>query len=177
MQALNQFSIPIKGLKFGIHEYDFKILKSFFDAFPNSLTKDGNLDTHLTLDKKTDHLDLVFTTKGTLASECDRCTANIDLPIESTINFIVKFSDEEKTDGELFFIPIESHEINVAEMIYEHLLLSMPLIKVYDCENENPIPCNQKVLDILNHDKKPEKVVKNNVFGDALKNLKITKTK
>ena len=178
MQALNQFSIPIKGLKFGKHEYHFEILKEFFDAFPESSIKNGQLKTHLTLDRKSNHLDLDFSTQGYVESECDRCTAQINLPIDASISFILKFSDDEVSDGEVFFAPTDSHEINVAEMVYEHIILALPLIKVYDCDSENPIPCNEKVLDVLEgQDSGPEEIVSNNPFGDAFKDLKITKTK
>lgn len=178
MQALNQFSIPIKGLKFGKHEYDFVIQNDFFDEFEGSPIKNGDLNTHLILDRKTNNLELDFSTKGYIDSECDRCTAEIKLPIDASIKFIVKFSDEDQSDGEVFFVPTDSHEINIAEMVYEHLILSVPLIKTYDCQDIEPIPCNEKVLDVLeNIDYKPEEIVKNNPFGDAFKDLKITKTK
>jgi len=179
MQALNQFFIPIKGLKFGKHEYDFVIQNQFFDEFENSPIKVGELKTHLILDRKTRNLELEFSTQGYIESECDRCTADIKLPIDASIKFIVKFSDEEESDGEVFFIPTESHEINVSEMVYEHLVLAIPLIKTYNCEDEDPLPCNEKVLDVLEGvDNEPEEeIVNNNPFGDAFKDLKITKTK
>lgn len=178
MQALNQFSIPIAGLKFGKHEYNFEILSSFFDAFIDSPIKKGKLQTHLVLDRKSNHLDVDLETKGYVESECDRCTANINLPIEASISFIAKFSDDEESDGEIFYFPTECHEVNVAEMIYEHIVLALPMIKVYDCFDEDPLPCNEKVLDVLEHnDFGTEEIVENNPFGDALKNLKITKTK
>ena len=179
MQALNQFSIPIKGLNFGKHEYDFLIQNRFFDEFEGSPIKFGEFKTHLVLDRRIRDLELYFSTQGYIESECDRCTAEIKLPIDASIKFIVKFSDEEQSDGEVFFVSTESHEINVAQMVYEHLILAIPLIKTYDCQDEDPIPCNENILDVLDgvEYEPEEEVVNNNPFGDAFKDLKITKTK
>ena len=60
-------------------------------------------------------------------------------------------------------------------MLYEQILLAIPLIKVYECQDEEPRPCNDNVLDILNSENGTTE--SNNPFGDVLKDLKITKTK
>ncbi|MBT8189328.1 MAG: DUF177 domain-containing protein [Bacteroidia bacterium] len=169
MQALRQFSIPLKGLKNGIHEFVFHINKNFFSSFDSSPVNNGQLETKLNLEKKSDHIILDFFTKGYVNTDCDRCTALIKLPVESDFEAIVKFREEPGDDGDVIYIQVEEHQINVATLIYEQIILSIPLIKTYNCESEDPKPCNEKVLSILTKDSKKS----TNPIGEALKNLKI----
>ena len=37
----------------------------------------------------------------------------------------------------------------MAKYIYEYIVLSLPLIKVYDCENDDPLPCDEELLERL----------------------------
>lgn len=168
MQALRQFSIPLKGINIGKHNYVFQIEKSFFSEFEASPIFNGNLECHLNLDKKHDHIILDFVTKGTIETECDRCTALINLPIEANYDCIVKYSESEGEDGDIIFILPESHELNVASLIYEQIIMAQPLIKVYDFEEDDPRPCNESVLSILSE--KSETSASS--LADALKNFK-----
>ena len=179
MQGLRHFSIPIKGLDYEKHTYSFVLNQAYFEAFDDSPISEGQLESNLELDKKHDHLVLDFKTKGTVKTECDRCTALIDLPIESELSFIVKYDVNEREEDEVVFIHPESHELNMAQFIYEQIILSLPLIKVFDCDDVEPLPCNQEILNILDQEIEDKEVVEtiNNPLGDALKNLKITKTK
>jgi len=173
MRSLKQFSIPYKGLNFDINEYSFDIDQHFFKEFEESPVKNGNLVSELTLERKSDHLILDFNTSGTIETDCDRCTAKVDLPISSEFSIIVKFDENEREEEEIIYISPESHELNVASIIYEQIVLSIPLIKVFDCDLLDPIPCNEDILNIL--DTEPEEEVANNPLEDAFKNLKITK--
>ncbi|NJN33387.1 MAG: hypothetical protein HC817_03165 [Saprospiraceae bacterium] len=47
MDNLKEFSIPIKGLKTGVHEFNFHIEKSFFEQFEGSAIQDGDFQVHL----------------------------------------------------------------------------------------------------------------------------------
>jgi len=175
MQALRQFSIPIKGLKYGNHEYEFEIGNLLFEDFPESPIKNSSLNSNLNLEKKDDHFILSFKTSGTVETECDRCTAKIDLPIDFDFSYIIKFDEDEREEEEIIYINPENHHLHVASMLYEQILMAIPLIKVYDCQEKEPRPCNDKVLDILNSNNGITE--SNSLFGEVLKDLKITKTK
>lgn len=60
MDALIQFSIPVKGLGNGIHEYRFHIDKSFFDQFEHSPIQDGSFEVNFIFDKRPEMFDLHF---------------------------------------------------------------------------------------------------------------------
>lgn len=171
MRALTHFSIPIKGLENGLHTYQFKIDKAFFDNFENGLLSNGDFNVNLELDKKSNHIELQFDISGHLHTECDRCTANIELPLDGHHTLLVKYTaEEEKMDEEVWYITHDTSEINVSKIIYEFISLSCPLIKAYDCEYDEKPPCNQEVKSKLEKDD-DEEVKGNNPLKDMLSNL------
>ena len=148
MDALREFSIPIKGLNNGKREFQFKIDNNFFKNFEGSQIEEGEFDVHLIFDKKDSFIELTFDFDGTIQAECDRCTASINLPYGDSHFLMVKYSIEDQAeDAEIVYISPETSHLNVAQYIYEFITISIPFHKTYDCENDNPKPCD---LDILN---------------------------
>lgn len=147
MKNLKEFSLPIKGLKNGVHEFEFEINQDFFKNFEGSPIDSGNFNVHLTFDKRDSFFELVFDIVGTVRTECDRCTASIELPIDDSQYLTVKYSIEEKEEEtEIAYITHDTSEFNVAKYIYEFICLAVPYHKVYDCENDDPLPCDFDVL-------------------------------
>ena len=173
MGNLKEFSLPIKGLKNGVHEYDFEIGNDFFKNFEGSPIEEGDFDVHLTFDKRDSFFELVFDIDGTIRTECDRCTAGISLPVSDSQYLTVKYSIEEREeDAEVVYILPDSSELNVAKYIYEFICLSIPFHKVYDCENDDPQPCDFDVLKLISgevssvEEDTTEAPVKKNPFDD-----------
>jgi uncharacterized protein len=148
MEKFKEFSLPIRGLKNGVHEFDFTIDANFFKEFEGSPIENGEFDVHLTMDKRDAFFELVFDFDGTIETECDRCTAPIALPFGDTHYLTVKHSIEtQDEDAEIVFISPDTSHFNVAQYVYEFICLSVPFHKVYDCENDDTPPCDFTVLD------------------------------
>ena len=172
MNAFRQFSIPIKGLSIGLTEFNFQIDNQFFESFEDSPIKEGKFEVKVILDKRADMMIFTFDFNGSFKTDCDRCLANIDLPIVNEEDLIVKYSDEAEEDAEVVYIVREAPDFNVAKYIYEYICLSMPVTNVYDCEEEEENVCDLKMLDYL--DKSEEEVEEDdtqNPFLDALKDF------
>ena len=147
MDKFKEFSLPIKGLKNGTHEFDFQIEPDFFKNFENSPIQNGHFDVHLTMDKRDAFFELVFDFDGSIDAECDRCTAPIQLHFGDSQYLTVKHSiATQDEDAEVVFISPEAPDFNVAQYIYEFICLSVPYHKVYDCENDDPQPCDFTIL-------------------------------
>lgn len=170
MDAFVPYSIPIQGLKVGIHEYQFELDQKFFSLFDGSPVPDSAITYDVQMDKRPDMLLFAFQMKGSIHTECDRCTAMIDLPLSTQRQLIVKFGEAEgETEDEVVFIHRESSDFNVARYLYEFTVLALPLTNIYDCQsNANP-PCNQEILSIL---QKSAGAQESNSIWDSLKNLK-----
>lgn len=174
MDGLVNYSLPIQGLGEGIHEYRFDVDALFFKHFENAPVAKSDIEVFLTLDKRSSMLVLDFEFYGTVRTECDRCLAEIDLPIEGTPQLVVKFSEEEEPeDAEVIFMHPEAEELHVARFIYEFIVLAIPMIRVYDCELDEPRVCNLDMLDRLEKAEEPQdEPESDNPLWDALKKFK-----
>lgn len=169
MNAFVAYSIPVQGLKIGIHHFEFKIDSAFFSRFEDSPVKEGAVRFHLQFDKRPDMFILDFELAGYVKAECDRCTATIDLPLEDNRELIVKYGEAEGEDeDEVVFISREASEFNVAKYLYEFTVLALPITNTYDCENDPHPPCNFEVLRFLSNDASAKKT---NPVWDALKEI------
>jgi uncharacterized protein len=170
MSPFVAYSIPIFGLKTGVHHYKFEIDGSFFANFEDSPVEEANIAVALQLDKRSDMLLLDFDLSGHVNAECDRCTAQVKLPLEEMRQLIVKYGEAEgEEEDEVVFIERDKTELNVAKYIYEFAVLGLPITNVYDCENDENPPCNFDVLQFLGKEDDEDKP---NSAWDALKDLK-----
>ena len=170
MDTFVAYSLPIQGLKTGVHQFKFEIDSAFFAKFEDSPVQDGNIAAVVDLDKRPDMMLFNFQLEGFVKAECDRCTAMIDLPIEDERSLIVKFgeADMETEDEEVVILQRDAPDFNVAPYLYEFVVLALPITNTYDCENDPEPPCNFEVLKHLKAE--PEEGQSSSVW-DSLRNL------
>ncbi len=143
------FVLPLKGLGKGLYEYDLRVDDAFFASFPESPILRADIDLHLIVDKQHREMVVDFNFTGTIATECDRCLANIDLPVGDRRQLIVKFAadEEERDEGDIVYLHPDTNDFNLAPFIYEMVALSVPMIRTYDCRTgEPPYPCDEDLL-------------------------------
>lgn len=180
MKRHNIFNIPFKNAKLGLHEYHFDVDTHFFREYENSTVEKGKFDIEVVLDKKENMLDLEFNISGSIESPCDRCLAEIQIPIDSVHRIVVKFDDFGKEDtDEVVYISSEETNFNVANLIYEFVSLSIPFSKTIDCEANNSEFCDEKVLDYYqeleeqSEEIEEEQKKEQGKIWDALKDIKL----
>jgi len=150
MNALSPYSIPILGLKTGVHHLKYAIDSTFFRHFEDSPVESADVRFEVQFDKRSDMILLNFELEGTVRSICDRCNAEIDLPLEDSRQLIVKYGDAEgEEEDEVVFISREASELNVAKYLYEFTILALPITNTYDCESDPTPPCNRDILKYL----------------------------
>lgn len=167
MDALEHFSIPVSGLHNGTHEYDFSIDAAFFQCFPESPIKDGNVAVHFIFDKQNDMYVLTFQLEGTVQTACDRCLEEFSLPIEADEMLLVKFDEKEWEDADIIYVLRDTPKLNVARYIYEFINLAVPIAKTHDDADEE---CDPEMLKYLQQEEKDDPPVSSSVW-DALKGL------
>lgn len=171
MSVLDHFSLPYIGLKDGIHRVLFTADKQFFAEFEHSPIKDGYFEIVLDIDKRAGLSILQFHISGTASAICDRCLADIRLPVVSENILHVKVSDIESDDDEVIFLKTDQSQLNVAQIVYEFICLAMPIVTVYDCESENPRVCNMDVLNKISPYDENNSEGKTNGLWSSLENL------
>ncbi|WP_159801133.1 DUF177 domain-containing protein [Flavobacterium sp. MK4S-17] len=132
MKVNKDFLIPFVGLKQGKHQFEFNIDKTFFDAFDFDDFNDVNVKVNLVLEKKSTMLELDFKHSGTVNVPCDLSNEDFDLPIKGKLNLIVKFGEEYNDENdEMLILPHGEYQVDVAQYIYEMIVLSVPSKRVH----------------------------------------------
>ena len=132
MKPLKEFIIQFVGLKEGKHSFDYLIEDSFFEFFEFDEFNASNVKVDVELNKKSTLLEFHFTAKGTVNVNCDLTNEPFDQPIESDFELIVKFGEAYNDENEeILIIPHGEYEINIAQYIYELIVLSVPSKRIH----------------------------------------------
>lgn len=132
MKALKAYTIPFIGLKVGEHHFDYQIDNTFFQDFEYDEFNAVNVLIDLKFEKKTTLLELYFSAKGTVNVNCDITNEPYDQAINDQFKLVVKFGHEYNDDNEdILIIPHGEYEINIAQYIYELIILAVPIKRVH----------------------------------------------
>ncbi|KAF2514679.1 YceD family protein [Flavobacterium foetidum] len=160
MSKTKEFLIPFVGLKLGKHHFEYQINNAFFDNFDYKEFQNSDIKVNLVLDKKSNMLELDFKHKGTVNVPCDLTGEDFDLPIKGKMKLIVRFGEEFNNDNEeLLILPHGEFEVDVAQYIYEMIVLSVPLKRVHPGVKDGSL--QTEALNKLNELKVKEEKVEN----------------
>jgi uncharacterized protein len=146
-KRIKDYGIAFKGLRDGEHVFKFKLDNSFFELFEAAQVEAGDLTATVRLSKSSRMLEFEFSISGVVETICDRCLSEVDTPIEFNGTLYVKFGEfyDEPTE-EIVILPHESHTFNVAQFMYEFIVVSIPIRHVHP-DNENGTPgCDINML-------------------------------
>lgn len=132
MDKFRNYDIEFSGLKNGKHEFRFEIDKKFFQLFDTEQEfTEPKIVADILLDKHTIFLELLIKTSGTVNLVCDITNENFDYPIEHEIEVLVNFGEEyDDSNVDVVTIPKTDHAFNASQLIYEDVMLSIPMKKV-----------------------------------------------
>lgn len=173
MESRSIYDLPVAGFGSGLHHFTYQIDQEFFGLFPSPPLEKGKFEVFVEVDKRHDGLTVTIEVQGYMDTNCDRCMADISLPLKATQTFLYRYSTRDEKDDEIFFIPPQTPVINVADHIYESIGLAIPIIKKYACEEEATPPCNRDVLKMIQKQKDPP--VTNDSVWEVLKNVQYDK--
>jgi len=132
MKDLKQFNIQFVGLKEGKHEFNYSIDNKFFEAFSFDDFESASIKVSLHFVKKSTLFELTFIAEGTVEVPCDVTNELYDQEIDSELPLVVKFGPEYNDDNEeILILPHEAYEFNVAQFIYEMIVLAVPNKRVH----------------------------------------------
>lgn len=145
-----KYNIEFKGLKEGLHDFGFEVDNWFFAHFEESPVDNGKLDIKVKLEKRSSFLKLYFELTGWLELTCDRCLELYHQPVESDTEIFVKFGDGESDEGEnIIWVSPEEHQLNLAQVIYEYAVLSIPLRHVHPKNKNGKRDCDPEMIEKL----------------------------
>jgi len=147
MATLDAYNLKFKGLSTGIHHYEYTVDDDFFAAFENSEVTQGDVDVQVDVKKQPSMLSLDFSMTGGVDVACDRCVEEFRIPVDYTGTLLVKFTeDPPESDGDVLWLhPVET-EVNLAQYIYESILLSLPYQRIHPLDEQGNPTCDPEML-------------------------------
>ena len=147
MNWLSQYTIQFSGLSEGMHLFDFSVDKRFFAEFKESEIEEGSVQIQIELEKRSTYLRLNFLISGEVELICDRCLEKYMQQVKGHFPMLVKFSDTETDDNdEVIYLHTGDHEVRVANLIYEFIVLSIPIRHVHPEDNKGNSLCDPEML-------------------------------
>ena len=133
MKFWKTFDIEVIKYKEGLHEVDFPLGDAFFQQVEgNELLEKGTLTAWVKVDKGANLIELTFHIVGKVELVCDRSLETFEQPLDFTEKMIYKFGSEVKEiDESVMMITRDTPSINVAQLIYEFILLALPIKKIH----------------------------------------------
>jgi uncharacterized metal-binding protein YceD (DUF177 family) len=147
----SEFEIQFGALSVGDHIYQFIVDEEFFATLESSLVKDGNIIVDVRLHKTDTHLNLFLKSEGKVRVECDVCLSELDYPIFTENELLVKFTSEPQPfDDEIIYLGFEDYKLELKQHIYDFVMTSMPMKKICS-DSLNRKSCDEKVVAIINN--------------------------
>lgn len=152
MSSLSKYIIQFGGLNHGVHQFEYQIDETFFSLFEGSEQQAGMINVLVTLNRQENMIVLNFKMDGYLEQVCDLCLENFRMQIDSVRDVILKMSDHfEEEDEDVYIIPRQEHQVNIAQHIYDYINLSIPIKKVHPEDSNGKSTCNPEALKRLNN--------------------------
>jgi uncharacterized metal-binding protein YceD (DUF177 family) len=151
MNYLSKYEIAFKGLKEGIHRFDYELDDKFFDKFGNSDVKKGSLKAEVILTKQSTLLIFEFSAKGFVELVCDRCLDFYNQKVNNKSKLFVKFGQEDQElSDDVIMISQDEYQINVAQYFYELVVLGLPIMHVHPTDKNGKSACDPEMIKKLN---------------------------
>ena len=132
MKALKLFTIQYIGLKEGEHQFQYDIDKTFFYHFDFDDFNDIEAKVEVILVKKSTLMEFHFNLEGSINVNCDLTNEPYDQSITDTFDLVVKFGQEYNDENEeILILPHGEYELNIAQYIYELIVLAIPNKRVH----------------------------------------------
>jgi uncharacterized metal-binding protein YceD (DUF177 family) len=178
MSRRREFEIAFVSLKPGVHHFSYAITDKFFEAFQQQDFRNCHANVKLSLDKKSSFMLLKFEIGGSLEVTCDRCNSNLPLELWDEFNITVKMVEDpeqmnnQEEDPDMYYIAQSDSHVDVANWIFEFIVLAIPMQKACDFEKMDGPHCNASALELLKK-LEPEKTeIKENPIWKGLEKFK-----
>ncbi len=152
---LQEYRIPFIGMKTKLYQFEYLIESSFLQHFEDTNIEKCKIQVKLDFDKKETFFLLNFYIDGTVQVPCDRCAEDFNQEIFGDYEIAIKFGIEENQDSDdedVIYISKSDDFIDVSNLIYEFIILSIPLRCIHPEDKNGKSVCNEEVLQKINTD-------------------------
>ena len=129
----DDFTIPLSGLAPGRNAFLWHVGKAFFGEFDNTDILDADIRVKAGVEKSGKDIFLELNLDGTVKVLCDRCLSELELAIEATPRFVVRFdasAPEMEGDREVL-VPEDPSVMDLHQVVYDYVYMSLPIQRVH----------------------------------------------
>lgn len=131
------FLIPLNGLATGETVFRWTVGKEFFDGFGNSEILGAALEVEAHVWKHGQETSIDCVIDGEITVACDRCLADLSLPVHSEAGFSIGYGGSDEADmaddgREMIYVERTDPELDLSQAIYDYACLALPLQRVHD---------------------------------------------
>jgi uncharacterized metal-binding protein YceD (DUF177 family) len=146
MDHLKEFIIPFRGLKEGLHHFEYDIDGTFFKNFEYAELSEGKVKVALALTVSERMLVFDFTISGSVEVMCDRCLGRYDEQIAGTEKLIVKLGDEPgEISDEVVIVAEGAYQFDISRYIYEYIVLLVPMQHIHPDDENGISTCDREM--------------------------------
>lgn len=132
MGKFTEFKLMLKSMPKGVQTFEYHLGEQFFINMENTDVRDADISVTLTVNHNNDFYDLDFKVSGTVTLLCDRCLDDLIVPIETSYHIIVKYGESyNDSSDEMLVIPESDNYLNVAYMLFDTVMLAIPIKHVH----------------------------------------------
>ena len=146
-QQVASFNVKLGGMAFGSETFNYHLDAAFFNEIGQSEVRGGAVEATVTVDRKReDYFDFTIECRGTLVIACDRCLDDMEHEVDTTYEVSVKLQGDDYDDSrdELILVPESWRELDVAPLVRDTVLLTIPMTHVHE-----PGECNREMESLL----------------------------
>ncbi len=148
MNAIADYNIVFSGLKRGSHKFTFRIDDKFFGIFGYGEMNNADFNVDLQFVKFQNFMELHFDIEGHTDLICDVSNEEYTENIRTGLDLVIKFGEKYNDDHEeILVLPYDAFEINVAQYIYEAIVLALPLKRIHPGVRDGSL--QTETLDLL----------------------------
>ena len=143
--------VRISGLGEGDHDFSFELDQQFFASFEHPEIENGNVLGLVKLERKAGVMALHFSLTGEVIVVCDRCLEPFMTGIRTSQVIFVKTGESlEEIKDDVLIIGKDDHEIEVGQLIYEFIILALPVRRIHPADGNGNSSCNPDMIEKLN---------------------------
>ncbi|MCM1291651.1 MAG: DUF177 domain-containing protein [Prevotella sp.] len=133
------FMLPVAILTEGEHQYEYSLDADFFKNLGNDEILNSNIDATVDVIRRGDRYILSFAVKGDITIPCHRCLDPLSLPVDARYELNLRYGDRyDDTNDGILVIPQNQRDLDVAPLIADTVLLTIPLRAVHPDGGCNP---------------------------------------
>ena len=155
-EYFKQFDIRFGSLAIGKHQTEVEIEKAFFEKYINDDIEDASVLVKIDIEKKENMVHLFFNLSGNLHTMCDVCLDELVIPVDKQETLLLKITEtaQESDDENIVYLKNTEYNYNVEQIIYEYLLMLIPMRKTHQETGEGQ--CDETMLDLIEKAKTKE---------------------